>query len=140
MSQEQLKAFIAKVKGDKSLQDKLSHGGFQRNEKYEMNIPAKLLTFIILSVCLGGCQYFMSPDKMAESIEADERCYEWKEETRREIERLGMEYTLFNRECKLNEAETMILGYQGEYETGDNKQDNAIRESWNVVKSFDLKK
>ena len=82
----------------------------------------------------------MSPDKMAESIEADERCYDWKEETRREIERLGMEYTLFNRECKLNEEETMILGYQGEYETGDNKQDNAIRENWKVVKSFDLKK
>ena len=82
----------------------------------------------------------MSPDKMAERIEADERFYEWKEGTRREAERLGMEYTLFNRECKLNEDETMILGYQGEYETGDNKQDNAIRENWKAVKSFDLKK
>lgn len=50
-----------------------------------------------------------------------------------------MEYTLFNRECKLNEDETMILGYQGEYETGDNKQDNVIRENWKVVKSLDLK-
>ncbi|KZR68057.1 hypothetical protein [Prochlorococcus sp. MIT 1303] len=105
-----------------------------------MDIPAKFLTFIILSACLGGCQYLISPDKMAESIEADERCYEWKEETTRETERLRMKYTLFNRECNLNEDETMILGYQGEYETGDNKQGNAIRVNWKVVKSFDLKK
>ncbi|KGG26781.1 hypothetical protein EV13_1671 [Prochlorococcus sp. MIT 0702] len=40
----------------------------------------------------------------------------------------------------MNEAETMILGYEGEYETGDNKQDKAIRANWKEVKSFDLKK
>ena len=38
--------------------------------------------FLLLG--LFGCNEFMSPDEMAEGVEADERCNNWKEETRKE--------------------------------------------------------
>jgi hypothetical protein len=100
----------------------------------------KRLAFCILLLGLTGCNDFMSPDKMAESVEAQERCNDWQEETRRETMRFGMEYTLFNRTCQLNEDETMVLGYEGDYETGNSRQDQEIRATWKVVKTFQLSK
>ena len=100
----------------------------------------KRLAFCILLLGLAGCNDFMSSGKMAESIEAQERCNNWQEETRRETMRSGMEYTLFNRTCQLNQEETMILGYEGDYETGNSRQDKAIRALWKVVKTFRLSK
>ena len=50
----------------------------------------KRLAFCILLLGLTGCNDFMSPDKMAESVEAQERCNDWQEETRRETMRFGM--------------------------------------------------
>jgi hypothetical protein len=49
-----------------------------------------------------------------------------------------MNYSLFNRACKLNQAKTMILGYEGDYETGNSKEDREIRSRWKVVKNFAL--
>ena len=82
----------------------------------------------------------MSPGKMAESIEAQDRCNNWQEETRRETMRSGMKYTLFNRTCQLNQEETKVLGYEGNYETGNSRQDKEIRELCKVVKTFQLSK
>ena len=101
--------------------------------------PARLLGFAVLIVCTGGCQYFMSPTTMLESTEADELCYQWKEESRREVIKSGMSYTLFNRGCKLNTDRTMYLGYEGNYLTGNQEQDEQIMASWTVVKTFRLK-
>ena len=76
----------------------------------------KQLTFLLVLLGLFGCNDFISPDNMAEGVEAEERCNNWQEETRKETIRFGMDYSLFNRACKLNERKTMILGYEGEYE------------------------
>ncbi len=81
----------------------------------------------------------MSPKTMIESTEADELCYQWKEESRKEIMKSGMTYTLFNRGCKLNSDRSMYLGYEGGYLTGDQKQDEQIMANWTVVKTFKLK-
>ncbi len=98
----------------------------------------KHLTIFFVSLGLMGCNDFMNPDNMAEGIEAEERCNNWQEETRKETTRFGMEYTLFNRACKLNEEKTMILGYEGQYETGNSQKDKQIRASWKVVTTFAL--
>ena len=81
----------------------------------------------------------MSPKKMLESTEADELCYQWKEESRREIMKSGMSYTLFNRGCKLNSDRSMYLGSEGGYLTGNQEQDELIMSNWTVVKTFRLK-
>ena len=54
----------------------------------------KDLKVCFLLLGLFGCNEFISPDEMAEGVEADERCNNWKEETRKETIRFGMEYTL----------------------------------------------
>ena len=102
-------------------------------------IQMKFLTFSFLFLGLVGCNDFMSPDNMAESVEAEERCNDWQEETRKETIRFGMEYTLFNRTCELNQQRTMVLGYEGDYETGKSNQDKEIRATWKVVKTFPLR-
>jgi len=104
-----------------------------------MVCSVKLLFFVVLGLCLEGCQYFMSPQKMLESTEADELCYQWKEESRREVVRFGMDYALFNRRCKLNPDQSLYLGYEGEYLTGNQEQDEKIMAKWTVVKTFRLK-
>tara|TARA_B100001093_G_scaffold494799_1_gene538604 strand:+ start:111 stop:434 length:324 start_codon:yes stop_codon:yes gene_type:complete len=104
-----------------------------------MLFSRRLLLFVVLGLFLEGCQYFMSPQKLLESSEADELCYQWKEESRREIIKFGMDYTLFNRRCKLNSDETMYLGYEGKYLTGNREQDGKIMANWTVVKTFRLK-
>ena len=98
----------------------------------------KHLTVCFVLLGLMGCNDLMTPDNMAEGIEAEERCNNWQEETRKETTRFGMEYTLFNRACKMNEEKTMILGYEGQYETGNSKKDKQIRASWKVVRTFVL--
>ena len=104
-------------------------------------IPSpRFVGFAVLAVCLQGCQYFMSPNKILESSEADELCYQWKEETRKVIVKFDMDYTLFNRGCKLNSERSLYLGYQGGYLTGNEKQDQQIMSSWTVVKTFQLKR
>ena len=104
-------------------------------------IPSsRFVGFAFLAVCLQGCQYFMSPSKILESSEADELCYQWKEETRKVIVKFDMDYTLFNRGCKLNSDRSLYLGYQGDYLTGHEKQDQQIMSSWTVVKTFQLKR
>ena len=100
----------------------------------------KQLTFLLVLLGLFGCNDFMSPDNMAEGVEAEERCNNWQEETRKETIRFGMDYSLFNRACKLNESKTMILGYEGEYETGNSQKDREIRATWTVVTTFELTK
>ena len=100
----------------------------------------KQLTFLLVLLGLFGCNDFMSPDNMAEGVEAEERCNNWQEETRKETIRLGMDYSLFNRACKLNESKTMILGYEGEYETGNSQKDRVIRATWTIVTTFELTK
>ena len=100
----------------------------------------KDLKVCFLLLGLFGCNEFISPDEMAEGVEADERCNNWMEETRKETIRFGMEYTLFNRTCQLNQEETMVLGYEGDYETGNSRQDKEIRATWKVVKTFQLSK
>ena len=103
-------------------------------------IPSpRFVGFAVLAVCLQGCQYFMSPNKILESSEADELCYQWKEETRKVIVKFDMDYTLFNRGCKLNSDRSLYLGYQGDYLTGNEKQDQQIMSSWTVVKTFQMK-
>ena len=104
-----------------------------------MIYPSRLLSFAVLIVCAGGCRYFMSPQKMLESTEADELCYQWKEQSRREIIKSGISHTLFNRGCKLNADRSMYLGYEGGYLTGNQEQDEQIMSSWTVVKTFRLK-
>ena len=100
----------------------------------------KVLTLVSMALSLGlvACNDFMLPDNMAEGVEAEERCNNWQEATRKETTRFGMNYSLFNRACKLNQAKTMILGYEGEYETGNSKEDREIRSKWKVVKTFAL--
>ena len=100
----------------------------------------KQLTFLLMLLGLVGCNDFMSPNNMAEGVEAEERCNNWQEETRKETIRFGMDYSLFNRACKLNESKTMILGYEGEYETGNSQKDREIRATWTVVTTFELTK
>ena len=51
-----------------------------------------------------------------------------------------MDYSLFNRACKLNESKTMILGYEGEYETGYSQKDREIRATWTVVEPLRWRK
>jgi hypothetical protein len=84
----------------------------------------KVLALVSMALGLGlvACNDFMSPDNMAEGVEAEERCNNWQEATRKETTRFGMNYSLFNRACKLNQAKTMILGYEGDYETGKTKR------------------
>ena len=101
---------------------------------------SRLVGFAVLAVCLQGCEYFMSPNKILESSEADELCYQWKEETSKVIVKFDMDYTLFNRGCKLNSDRSLYLGYQGDYLTGNEKQDQQIMSSWTVVKTFQLKR
>lgn len=98
----------------------------------------RFLSFTLLAFGVHGCRYFMSPGAMLETTEADERCYQWKEETRKEIKKLGMDYTLFNRGCRLNEQRSMYLGLEGDYLTGNQEQDAQIMASWTVVKTFKL--
>ena len=98
----------------------------------------KRLAFFTLLLGLVGCNDFMSPDNMAEGVEAEERCNNWQEETRKETMQFGMEYTLFNRTCQLNEQETVVLGYEGDYETGNSRQDKEIQATWKVAKTFEL--
>ena len=98
----------------------------------------KRLAFFTLLLGLVGCNDFMSPDNMAEGVEAEERCNNWQEETRKETMRFGMEYTLFNRTCQLNQQKTVVLGYEGDYETGNSRQDKKIRATWKVAKTFEL--
>ena len=100
----------------------------------------KQLTFLFVLLALVGCNDFMSPDNMAEGVEAEERCNNWQEQTRKETIRFGMDYSLFNRACKLNERKTMILGYEGEYETGNSQKDREIRATWTAVTTFELTK
>ena len=108
---------------------------------YESMIcSARLVVFAVLPLCLQGCQYFMSPKKILESTEADELCYQWKEQTRKNIMKFDMDYTLFNRGCKLNSDRSLYLGYQGDYLTGNQEQDQQIMSSWKVVKTFRLKR
>jgi len=52
----------------------------------------KQLTFLLMLLGLVGCNDFMSPDNMAEGVEAEERCNNWQEETRKETIRFGMDY------------------------------------------------
>jgi hypothetical protein len=96
----------------------------------------KHLAFFTLLLGLVGCNDFMSPNNMAEGVEAEERCNNWQEETRKETMRFGMEYTLFNRTCQLNQQKTVDLGYEGDYETGNSRQDKEIRATWKVAKTF----
>ena len=101
---------------------------------------ARSVGFAVLILCLQACQYFMSPDKILESSEADELCYQWKEETRKDVVKFEMDYTLFNRGCSLNAERSLYLGYQGDYLTGNEEQDQQIMSSWKVVKTFQLKR
>ena len=101
---------------------------------------ARSVGFAVLILCLQACQYFMPPDKILESSEADELCYQWKEETRKDVMKFEMDYTLFNRGCKLNTERSLYLGYQGDYLTGNEEQDQQIMSSWKVVKTFQLKR
>jgi hypothetical protein len=103
-------------------------------------ISMKSLNIFFLLLGLVGCNDFISPDEMVEGIEADERCNNWMEETRKETIRFGMEYTLFNRSCQLNQEKTMVLGYEGNYETGNIRKDKEIRATWRVVKKYHLSK
>ena len=41
----------------------------------------KHLTFCFVFLGLMGCNDLMTPDNMAEGIEAEERCNNWQEET-----------------------------------------------------------
>ena len=104
-----------------------------------MNFSVRFLGFAVLVVCLQGCQYFMSPKKMLENTEADELCYQWKEQTRKVIVRFDMDYTLFNRGCQLDSDRSLYLGYEGNYLTGNQEQDRKIMSGWTVVKTFNLK-
>ena len=98
----------------------------------------KRINFLLLLIGLTGCNDFMTPDTMAEGIEAMERCNNWQDETRKETTKYGMNYTLFNRSCELNRNKTMVLGSEGKYETGNSNEDRNIRKSWKVVKVFKL--
>lgn len=100
----------------------------------------KQLGFIFVLLGLASCSDFMSPDKMAVSVEAEERCNAWQEQTKKETTRFGMDYTLFNRACILNKNETQVLGYEGQYETGNSREDKKIRSTWKVVTTFELSK
>ncbi len=104
-----------------------------------MIASARFLSLAVLALGVHGCRYFMSPGEMVESTEADERCYQWKEESRKEIKKLGMNYILFNRGCKLNSDRSMYLGLEGDYLTGNQQQDAQIMANWTVVKTFELK-
>jgi hypothetical protein len=98
----------------------------------------KDLKVCFLLLGLFGCNEFISPDEMAEGVEADERCNNWKEETRKETIRFGLEYTLFYRSCQLNHEITIVLGYEESYETGNSRQDKEIQAAWHVVTAFQL--
>ena len=104
-----------------------------------MIFSARLWSFVVLGLFLEGCQYFMSPQAMLEGTEADELCYQWKEESKREIIKFGMDYALFNRRCELNSEQSLYLGYEGDYLTGNQAQDEKIMENWILVKTFSLK-
>ena len=73
---------------------------------------ARFLDFTFLAFGVHGCRYFMSPRAMLETAEADDRCYQRIEETRKEIKKLAMDYTQFNRGCRLNEQHSMYLGLE----------------------------
>ena len=103
-----------------------------------MSQSIRWMSFIFMAACLEGCQYFMSPKTMVEATEADELCYQWKEQTRKEVMVSGIQSTLYNRGCRLNSEQTMFLGLQGNYLTGNQKQDETIMAGWTVVKTFSL--
>jgi hypothetical protein len=46
----------------------------------------KVLALVSMALGLGlvACNDFMSPDNMAEGVEAEERCNNWQEATRKE--------------------------------------------------------
>ena len=98
----------------------------------------RFLDFTFLAFGVHGCRYFMSPRAMLETAEADDRCYQRIEETRKEIKKLAMDYTQFNRGCRLNEQHSMYLGLEDDYLTGNQEQDAQIMASWTVVKTFKL--
>ena len=95
----------------------------------------RFLDFTSLAFGVHGCRYFMSPRAMLETTEADDRCYQRIEETRKEIKKLTMDYTQFNRGCRLNEQHSMYLGLEDDYLTGNQEQDAQIMASWTVVKT-----